>query len=519
MLCSNNIFRYIFFLLIPLLLGSCGGGGGGGSSNTSNSDLSICRMACNLNPVNEYTYDICLANCSSSSGGDNPTPPAPTPTDTTPPKQPTLTASLSALNQITLTMQQGSSYDGVDRYEVIRGGVLIATTSYVSYVDSYLRGQSTFCYTIIAIDAAGNRSIASSAACIATSPSPLKRSVDITSVSSLLEPHNSVAGSDGTIYGWGGGWDINAMNPDGTLKWSFTADGILGRPVVGADGTIYFGGYKTIYVLNLDGTLKWTYTVGNNLRVSDPLIGGGDTIYFTGYTAGSGKIVALNLDGTLKWKKVFIESDSWLTAIGTDGTPYLEVVVRGRTTDSDIYKLQALNFDGTLKWEYQIDSPISATTAFASDGTIYFGTIVGWNKINVRSSGKLQALNPNGTLKWQYASTNIFTGNISIDNDGTIYLRDNRLHAVNPDGTSKWITSVTDTYFPSDMILVNNDTIFQIGSCSGCSKSTLEAVRLDGTRKWTYIIDANDAKALLWVKNDILIFGRSKLYSFDVLYK
>ena len=45
--------------------------------------------------------------------------------------------------------------------------------------------------------------------------------------------------SNGTIYI--GSYDLNAIYPNGTLKWKYTAGIILCAPAIAEDGTIYFG--------------------------------------------------------------------------------------------------------------------------------------------------------------------------------------------------------------------------------------------------------------------------------------
>jgi len=83
-----------------------------------------------------------------------------------------------------------------------------------------------------------------------------------------------------------------ALNPDGTLKWSYDTAGIVrSSPAIGADGTIYFGTYDQpkLYALNPNGTLKWSYTIGGTIW-SSPAIGVDSTIYIG---SGDGKLYAI----------------------------------------------------------------------------------------------------------------------------------------------------------------------------------------------------------------------------------
>jgi hypothetical protein len=96
----------------------------------------------------------------------------------------------------------------------------------------------------------------------------------------------AVTGNDGTIYvpvavtaGDGG---IAALNPDdGSELWKFQAgDRVTTSPLVGLDGTIYFGSNTDqLIAINPNGTLKWAFDVGGDV-VSSPTMAENGTIYF-----------------------------------------------------------------------------------------------------------------------------------------------------------------------------------------------------------------------------------------------
>jgi outer membrane protein assembly factor BamB len=51
-------------------------------------------------------------------------------------------------------------------------------------------------------------------------------------------------GGDGTIYVGSADGQLYAINPDGSLKWSFpTVSSVISSPAIGGDGTIYVGSY------------------------------------------------------------------------------------------------------------------------------------------------------------------------------------------------------------------------------------------------------------------------------------
>ncbi len=82
--------------------------------------------------------------------------------DSVAPSSPTeLRALPSASDEITLVWNVSNDNVGIARYSISRDGLEIATSPYPVYVDGGLSGTTTYEYTVIAIDAAGNESTAS----------------------------------------------------------------------------------------------------------------------------------------------------------------------------------------------------------------------------------------------------------------------------------------------------------------------------------------------------------------------
>ena len=139
-------------------------------------------------------------------------------------------------------------------------------------------------------------------------------------------------GSDGAIYcgarvaEWGG--FLCSLNPDGTLRWSFMADGAIGSsPAIGVDGTVYFGtsgsswwgGYSRLYALNADGTLKWFSEPNGPAGGSSPAVSSFGPIYF-----GELGLHAVYPDGTSKFLYRPTDYYGYVSSpsIGLDGTLY-----------------------------------------------------------------------------------------------------------------------------------------------------------------------------------------------------
>jgi outer membrane protein assembly factor BamB len=270
-------------------------------------------------------------------------------------------------------------------------------------------------------------------------------------------------GLDGTIYFGAMNDTLYALNPNGTLKWSYsTGRDIYSSPAIGSDGTIYFGSYDFyFYALKPDGSLKWRYDAGTSISCS-PAIGPDGTIYF-GQMVGEyspGYFNALNPDGTLKWRVPNENGIKSPPVIGSDSTIYF--------VGSDSYGsyLCAFSPDGTVKWLYPIGST-NSSPAIGSDGTIYFDDY---------------ALNPDGTLKWR--------GQVSISSpvigpDGTIYgAGEDRFYAINPDGTAKWYYMNQSGTSASTNPLIGSDSTIYFGGGIGWWSCGIIALRPDGTIKW-----------------------------------
>ena len=267
--------------------------------------------------------------------------------------------------------------------------------------------------------------------------------------------------ADGTIYIGSYDGKLYAINPDGTLKWSYsTGTRIYGSALIGKDGTIYFGSFnRKFYALYPNGTEKWIYTAGGRIYDS-PAIGMDGTIYFG---ADNNRVYALNPNGTLKW--TFTSGTLFYSSpvVGADGTIYI----------GDNSKLYALYPYGTLKWSYATGGSIQGSPAIGTDGTIYVGN----------TNGNFYALNPDGTLKWNYtAGGGIYYAYPAIGTDGTIYVgnTNGNFYALNPDGTLKWSYATESTIYGSAVIGADGTIYF------GCYNKKVYALNPDGTLKWTY---------------------------------
>jgi outer membrane protein assembly factor BamB len=230
---------------------------------------------------------------------------------------------------------------------------------------------------------------------------------------------------------------LYAIYPDGTLKWKYDIgeDDIHSSPTIGDDCVIYIGVddgsggdvIGSIRALNPNGTLKWSFRT-NHVVYSSPAIGEDGTVYCGCH---DGNLYALNQNGTLKW---IFPTDNWIhgsPTIANDGTIYIG------SDDKNLYAIYSNN--GTEKWHCNVGS-MYASPALDDEGILYFGV---WEE-------KFYAIYPNGDVKWSFnlgSLNGVWDSSAAISEDGTIYFgmcydmgsgTKGDIIALNQDGTEKW---------------------------------------------------------------------------------
>jgi outer membrane protein assembly factor BamB len=282
---------------------------------------------------------------------------------------------------------------------------------------------------------------------------------------------------DGTIYASGAGI-MDALDPGGALMWTFDTGGSTeGSTAIGADGTIFFGvDDKNLYALNPDGTLKWTHAIPESrFGVKNVAVGADGTVYTAIVDSGyGGTLVAVDAAGNRKWSYATLGQIGAPPAIGGDGTVY---VGGSFQTVPFVFdgKLYALNPDGTLKWSHQTQGGVFYSPAIAPDGTIYFGS--GGQPDDPDQTGTFYAVNPDGTRKWSAPLPGCVGGGATIGADGLLYVPVagcvfggiGKLVALNPDGTSAWDFQVGGTFkvISGAPALAGDGTLYLVSNLEG----------------------------------------------------
>jgi len=308
-----------------------------------------------------------------------------------------------------------------------------------------------------------------------------------------MSENSPVIAADGTVY-IGGRLNNTekffAINPDGSLKWSFDVPygSASGIPAVGKDGSVVFqsggGVYYNgkLYCLNAEnGTIRWI--MGQNegipgLWAARALtIGGDGTIYgpFNRY------LIAVAPNGTVKWSfDLGGLIDRNTPAIGDDGTIYMASPYH--------HLLYAFNPNGSIVWATQLGN-------YSGSFNIQSPAIGPTGNVFVAEKEKLYAVNPQGKIEWVFETLidgQVFGYNSpTIGDDGVVYIAANigssssQLYAINPDGTVRWIFSTEGTAYPdficSSPAIGNDGTIY-----FGSHDYSVYAIDCDGNLKWKY---------------------------------
>lgn len=266
-----------------------------------------------------------------------------------------------------------------------------------------------------------------------------------------------------------------ALNPDGTLKWSFNNSDLSPWLAADVNGQVYAlrksyssssGGLRAF---DFNGNYLWdsSITTGSTVQTG-PAIDQNGTIYAA---RDFGSVNSIETDGSQNWQAASM--GTYVNpAISTTGTIYVG--------GSNLTSMEA---DGSINWTY---SPSPSTSTFLSpaiddNGVIYAG---------VGFADKLAALLPDGSELW---SRSDLGGAPSIGLNGDIYVvpESGILHALDAaDGSTLWTyaTGKTD-YYNSEGVTIDADGNLYMSNDQGVVMSLTPG----GQLRWSLDLAPNDS--------------------------
>jgi uncharacterized delta-60 repeat protein len=386
--------------------------------------------------------------------------------------------------RIDLSWTVSTDLTGADGYNIYNSGVKIATVTATSYSHTGLSANTQYCYTVFALNAAGNESLQSSESCATTSPAAFSKtfggmdgSHEDSSIDQTSDGGYILAGRTTSSYDvW-----VLKLNPDGTVAWQKTY-GDTGSDVANSihqtsDGGYILAGQTTsfgagsndywVLKLNPDGTVAWQKTYGgtssdiaNSIQQTTDggyIVGG----YSSSFGAGSNDawVLKLNPDGTVAWQKTYGGTGGDVS-YSVQQTPDGGYIAGGSSNSFGAGNGEAwilkLNPDGTVAWQKTYGETgwdYADSVQQTADG----GYIVGGSSSSFGAGNYdywVLKLDPDGTVAWQktYGGTGgeyVYSNSIHQTLDGGYILAgettsfgaggsDAWVLKLNPDGTVAW---------------------------------------------------------------------------------
>ena len=274
--------------------------------------------------------------------------------------------------------------------------------------------------------------------------------------------------------------------------WAFrTGKGIFSTPVVGGDGTIYFGSADTyFYALSPRGKLRWRFKTGNlidsagfigryvrRLHTTPLVVPSGDTHLYeirarARHLSRRRRIIWKYTPPQVPQPAGQVPLVNWWEGNaepGPDGTIYA-----GNTGDA----AYAIHPNGTLKWVHRSFGPFWTDPAIADNGTTYWGSL----------DLQVHALDARGNDLWRIPTLGFVVSSPSLDHTGTVYVGsfDSNVYALDGrTGLIKWKFPTGDHIYSSpalDEDARGNLRAIYIGSTDG----QLYALSPSGQLLWSY---------------------------------
>ena len=95
------------------------------------------------------------------------------------------------------------------------------------------------------------------------------------------EVNSPIIGSDGTVYCGTDSFHLYAVNPDSTIKWTVTLDGVGARPALGQSALFVGTSFGTVYSIDpATGAINWQKSIAQGLSFSTtPIVAANGYLY------------------------------------------------------------------------------------------------------------------------------------------------------------------------------------------------------------------------------------------------
>ncbi len=238
---------------------------------------------------------------------------------------------------------------------------------------------------------------------------------------------------------------VNAIT--GSIVWEYaTSAATYGAgPIVGADGTIYFGTEDTagsFFAIAPSGAKRWDKSLGAAVKACPAATSDGTLYVLT----DGGKLHALDAaTGSEKWTQTQ-SGNAGGVAVDKEGTVYMG------TSDG----IWAYTEEGTLKWASE-----EAHTVTERGGSLALGD--GILYATLKSKGGCAAVDTaTGRTLWKYPTPYNDCYHPVVDAAGTVYFCEKAggLYAVDRNGTAKWSDETAKNYTYSGFAIDNEGNAY-----------------------------------------------------------
>ena len=184
-------------------------------------------------PNTTYSYTVVAVDPSGNQSTSSDPAQVTTPPDTTPPSAPSqLHTTAVAANEVDLAWTGSSDDVGIDHYDVRRGTSSVGTPTGTTFADLTVQPNTTYTYTVVAYDRAGNASDPSNSVTVTTP-------AGVTTLT-FTPTADAYVRSDQPTANFGSATSIQVDNsPVKNFLLKFTVSGVGGRPVTNAKLRLY----------------------------------------------------------------------------------------------------------------------------------------------------------------------------------------------------------------------------------------------------------------------------------------